>query len=89
MNEEKKYHYYAFSFIGKSIEPEIYPKQVRINASLYWGLENNRVTLKNITKAKELAGVDDDAVLISLCYMGHMTSNEVNENEVKNVATAD
>ena len=63
----QKLHYYAFSFSGS-------------NGSVAWvaiGYSDQKVTGPRVNRAKELAGVPPDSVLIGLGYMGHMTSDEM------------
>lgn len=69
MSEDKKYHYYAFSFIdtnGCAIT----------RGSVYIGFEDKSVTVPRINGAKLRAGVGESSVLLSVSYMGYMTSKE-------------
>jgi hypothetical protein len=65
----KEYHYYAFSFMYKAAGKEIC-------GSVYWGLDQKKVTLAHIEKAKDAAKVPKGSVLISCSYLGYMTDDE-------------
>lgn len=58
-------HYYAFSFVDGSG-----------TGSIYIGFTDNKVTVPRIESAKRDAGMNDDAALIGLGYMGFMTHAE-------------
>lgn len=67
-------HWYCFSYIGKLLKDGSH-----CNACTYTGYEHKEVTLGMIKENKRNAGVADDAVLISVSYLGHMTREEFAE----------
>lgn len=63
---EPKRHYYALAFaFGES------------RTSVYVGYDDASITLPKIREAKKTAGVHDASVLLSCCYLGHMTKAEM------------
>lgn len=62
-NAEPKFHYYAFAFASGNCQ-----------ASVYIGYDDMAVTLTRIEGAKHSAGLTGTAVLLSCCYLGHMTT---------------
>ena len=71
-------HWYCFSYIGKDIKTGL-----TANGCTYSGYTEEGVTLQAITENKQNAGVTDDAVLISVSYLGKMTK-EVFTGKSKN-----
>lgn len=65
-NAEPKFHYYSFAFA-----------QGNCQASVYIGYDDLGVTLPRIEAAKKSAGTVGAAVLLSCCYLGHMTRAEM------------
>lgn len=65
-NAEPKLHYYSFAFAFGSSQ-----------ASVYIGYDDMAVTLPRIEAAKKSSGVFGTAVLLSCCYLGHMTNAEM------------
>jgi hypothetical protein len=70
MNEEDdKYHYYAFCFMGTGMW-----------ASTYIGYKiKDLITLSMIQDAKVAAKISQDSVLVSISYLGHMTHKDFTE----------
>ena len=66
----KKQHYYSFTFS--------YPEgnQTTI-AAAYVGYDFKFVSVPQMQSAKEYAGINKDAVMLSCCYLGEMTENEI------------
>lgn len=64
-----KQHYYSFTFYEVNGENEAH-------ASSYYGLPEQRVTLRDIALAKQAANVSQESVLLSCCYLGHMPAEE-------------
>ena len=69
-NAEPKFHYYSFAFA-----------QGNCQASVYIGYDDFGVTLPKIEAAKKTAGTVGAAVLLSCCYLGHMTRAEMTGGE--------
>ena len=65
----EKLHYYSFTFL-------ITKGHIISYASVYIGDSRKFVSHPQIQDAKKHANVDDDAVLLSCCYLGEMTSDE-------------
>lgn len=63
---EQKLYWFCFSYVDNA----------RIYASTYTGYSDKSVTLKHIKENKTYAGVSDNAVLLSLSYLGYMTRME-------------
>jgi hypothetical protein len=76
----EKQYFYSFAFIDT--------KLTATNVgSVYKGYSVKSVTLPQIEQAKKDAGVGENAVLLSCCYLGRMTRNEmVNGVEGHNVS---
>lgn len=69
---KQKLHYYAFSFIGFNNASII-----KCYTSTYVGMPyKDKITRKDVMKAKQFAGVKPDSVLISATYLGRMTEEE-------------
>ena len=68
MNEDKKRHWYCFSFSGDSADGA-----GKCTANACTGYLAKGVTLPMIAKNKEYAKVSVDAVLVAVSYLGHMT----------------
>ena len=66
-------HWFCFSYIGRD---RVSNQQV--NACTYTGYEDNNITMAMIKANKENAGVKNDACLISVSYLSHMTKEEFN-----------
>lgn len=66
-----KIHWYAFAFSGQNQEGD------QVNASTYMGYMTMGISIPRIVEAKQLAGVTIDSVLMSVCYLGHMTDEEM------------
>jgi len=67
---EKK-HVYSFTFTYTD------ETNTRTTVSTYMGYKYNFISIPQIEDAKKYAGVSDKAVLLSCCYLGYMTKNEV------------
>lgn len=65
-NAEPKFHYYSFAFA-----------QGNCQASVYVGYDDMAVTLARIQGAKKSADLVGTSVLLSCCYLGHMTRAEM------------
>lgn len=65
-NAEPKYHYYSFAFTQRDCQ-----------ASVYIGYDDKVVTMARIEAAKKSAGLVGTSVLLSCCYLGHMTRAEM------------
>ena len=66
----KKYYYYSFAFLKTNNN---YTK----TASVYIGYNQKSVSKPQIESAKKEAGIDPDAVMVSCCYLGKMTEEEM------------
>ncbi|MCZ4263121.1 hypothetical protein O4G76_20065 [Limimaricola sp. G21655-S1] len=62
-------HYYCFSFL-----------EAPLSASIYIGYRDQQVTLNKISKAKKEAGVSQQAVLLAVSYLGHMTYSKMTDS---------
>jgi len=78
-----KHHWFAFCFVS-GLNGEL------THASAYVGIDcasgpiqGYKVTLQDIQEAKQVANVPNNAVLISVSYLGMMTSEEF-KNGVNN-----
>jgi hypothetical protein len=71
-------HWYCFSFSGK-IDGSVVGMDCR--ASTYAGYKQKNITLEMITEQKKQAGVTSSAVLMSVSYLGYMTSEEFKGEE--------
>lgn len=66
----KKQHYYSFAFS--------YPESNKTTtASVYIGYNYKFVSVSQIASAKEAAEINKDAIMLSCCYLGKMTKEEV------------
>ena len=65
-------HYYCFSYVGRSSEDGH-----QCQACTYVGYDERRITKSIIEENKIAAGVDEDAVLLAVSYLGHMTREEM------------
>ena len=63
-----KFHYYSFAFIGGG-------NISSTHTSIYVGYETEGITKPQIEQAKKDSGIDEKAVLLSCCYLGHMTND--------------
>ena len=72
----KKYYYYSFAFL------KINNNYNKI-ASIYIGYNQKYVSRPQIESAKKEAGIDPDAVMISCCYLGKMTKEEMQPEKGK------
>jgi hypothetical protein len=70
MKGHEKKHYYSFSFIENNAGEIKY-------ASIYIGYPEKFVSIPQIADAKKSAKVTQDTVMVSCCYLGHMTNKEV------------
>jgi len=66
-----KKHWYSFSYADGS----------GCQASTYTGYESLGVTLPMIMENKVNAHVSQGAVLLAVCYLGHMTKSEFLEQD--------
>jgi hypothetical protein len=66
----KKLHYYSLAFSDSN-------GNSMAKASVYIGYPKKHITLPRIASAKESAGVSQDAVMLSCCYLGKMTEKEM------------
>jgi len=64
-------HWFCFSYNGRDLE-----SGNNCSACTYTGYEDNNVTLEMIKANKKSAGVYDDACLVSVSYLAHMTKEE-------------
>ena len=65
-NAEPKFHYYSFAFATD-----------HTRASVYIGYSDQVITMSRIAEAKKAASVSCNSVLLSCCYLGHMTRHEM------------
>lgn len=70
---EPQGHYFAFSF------KEMNDNHIT-DASVYIGYPDELVTLPRLAAAKEAAGVKQNAVLVSMSYLGMMTATEFRDH---------
>jgi hypothetical protein len=68
---EKK-HWYCFAFVGGQAE---FGRECR--ACTYTGYQDKLITMPRIKENKRYAGVKDDAVLLSVSYLGYMTKEQM------------
>jgi len=66
----KKQYYYSFAFLKTKNN---YTKIT----SIYIGYNQKSVSSPQIESAKKEAGIGPDAVMISCCYLGKMTGEEM------------
>ena len=71
MGESGELHWFCFSYTGKDLDGGW-----QCSASTYSGFSDRRLTLLRIAEGKALAGVTDEAVLLSASYLGYMTKAE-------------
>lgn len=67
----EKSHWYCFAYIGNDLNSNL-----ACHASTYTGYKNKKVTMDRIMKNKAHAGVTDEAVLLSVSYLGYMSNEE-------------
>ncbi len=67
-----KRHWYAISFKG-FLRDEI---GMQADATAYIGFVDKRITMRRVADAKDAAGVDQDAALIAVSYLGRMPRSE-------------
>ena len=79
--EVKKQHYYSFAFSSHE------GNQTKI-ASVYIGYDFKCISIPRIQSAKEGAGVNKDAVMLSCCYLGKMTEEEIKTGITRRSALA-
>lgn len=65
------FHWYSFAFIGTT------ETGATMHASTYSGWPTQLITKPRIEEAKRCAGAKPEAVLLSCCYLGHMTRAEM------------
>jgi len=68
--DEPKFHYYALAFTAGGM-----------GASIYIGWPDLPVTLAKINEAREASLIGESSSLVSCCYLGHMTRNEMTGGE--------
>lgn len=61
-----KFHFYCFSFLDKGNH----------NASTCFGIQRQAISRSVIKKARERAGVTEEAVILGVSYLGEMTEAE-------------
>jgi len=66
----KKQHYYSFAF-SYSEENQV------TTTSIYVGYDHKYISIPKINDAKEGAGINKEAVMLSCCYLGKMTEEEI------------
>jgi len=69
--EANKKHWYCFSYVGTLLDTE-----QQANACTYTGYDRQEISLVDINKNKENAGLKNNAVLIGLVYCGFMTRKQ-------------
>jgi hypothetical protein len=67
----KKQHWFSFAFSHSS-------GSMTTTASVYIGYRRKYISLPQIKDAKNGADIHKDAVLLSCCYLGKMTKDEMN-----------
>lgn len=67
----KRKHYYSFAFSHSK-------GNMITTASVYIGYPKKYVSIPQIRDAKEGAGIHADAVMLSCCYLGKLTKEEMN-----------
>ena len=67
----KKY-WFCFSFIGNCLEGN-----GQVQASTQTGYLKDKITMGMIKDNKERAGVDSNAAVVSVSYLGYMTKEEL------------
>ena len=70
-NGDRLLHWYALSFM------DLDERGNTINSSTYMGWPSSLVTKARITESKKHAQVGQGAVLLSCCYLGHMTKEQM------------
>lgn len=68
---ENKKHWFCFSYIGRDEETN-----QKVNACTYTGYNHKNITMAMIKANKKNAGVKEDACLISVSYLAHMTKED-------------
>ena len=68
LEKYKKYHWYSFAFRNESHIKSVSMAQ-----------DNNFVTSKNIINAKMECEAASNSIMISCCYLGHMTVKTYND----------
>ena len=66
----KRQHYYSFAFSYSE------GNKTR-TASVYMGYDYKFISMPQITGAKKAACINNSAVMLSCCYLGKMTKQEV------------
>ena len=69
--EENKQFWYCFSFVGKNAE-----NGCSCDSSMYSGLPSRKITKSIIDDNRKYAGVNPEAVVVSISYLGRMTKSE-------------
>jgi len=64
----KKRHYYSFAFSYS---------EGNQTTTAYIGYDCKYISMPQIQSAKESAGINKDAVMLSCCYLGKMTEKEI------------
>jgi hypothetical protein len=81
--KERKWHYYSFCWFWTDVGQSFY-------ANTYSGFSDHYVTLASINRARESANdcrplsepwIPSRAVVMSISYLGHMTSEDFREGE--------
>ncbi|KXS55140.1 MAG: hypothetical protein AWU57_486 [Marinobacter sp. T13-3] len=67
-------HWWSISFNGRNRETGI-----PCDGCAYIGFPDDRLSIARIKRAKQAAGVTDDAVMIAATYMGYMTRAELDQ----------
>ena len=71
-----KKHYYSFAFSYSE-------GNQTTTASSYIGYDFKFVSVPQMQSAKKYAGINKDAVMLSCCYLGEMTKNEIETQTTK------
>lgn len=78
MNNNIKGHWYCFTYIGTDLKTNTHGAY----ASAYSSYTKNFVTLRMINNNKQHAGLKNDAVLLSVSYLGYMTKEEFDGSDL-------
>ena len=68
----KKYHYYSFAFSHANRN-----SSSQTTASVYIGYKYKGISTPQIKYAKEAAKISTEAVMLSCCYLGKMSADEM------------
>lgn len=72
MEDDKKFHWFSFSFFGIAARTCI-----QSYSCVYLGYPTRNINMERIRAAKKQADMQRGAVLISCSYLGHMTKDEM------------